>query len=100
MGCPHRCHHCHIRVSLTKRADYFRKERRCPLCKGPLKYDKYRAQKEHKRRGKDGRKVTCFQSSCGYHFPHRRGSLWCHDYKGERTEQQYRERFSMYPEQG
>ena len=91
MGAPHRCYRCNIRHSLRKRVDLYVRQPRCPSCRGPLHFDNYRALKEHQRRDKEGMKVTC---TCGgYHFPHRRRSLWCRFYPGERTEAHFEARF-------
>jgi len=70
MSYPYRCSKpgCRKRIALKQKIEQYVDGKNCPACgKDSLKLD------TNKRR--EGRRMRC---SCdGYHFPHRKGSLWC-----------------------
>ncbi len=67
----YRCTHddCRRRVILTRRLERYVRTPKCPGCDRPLTGREDRAVKLQRRR----LRCTCD----GYHFPHRRGSLYC-----------------------
>ena len=68
---------CGGRRSLKKLIDFYVVRPKCPRCRSDgLTLDKHRMRKEV---GKGADTCMCD----GLHFPHRRGSMWCCEYKGE-----------------
>ncbi len=87
----YRCTHddCRRRVILARRVEkYFRKPK-CHGCGREITGREDRAL--YRQRARE----TC---TCdGYHFPHRRGSIWCNHSARRPTEQQYEQRFRGAP---
>lgn len=75
---------CRKRYSFHKPIDEYATDRLCS-CGGELKHDP----EPHIRAKRD--RCNCD----GYHFPHRRGSLWCNHFEGERIEDDYNDRYQQ-----
>lgn len=81
---------CGGRKTLKKQIEFFAKEPKCPNCKNAtLRLDKWRMKNEV-----NGNGDTC---NCdGYHFPHRKGSMWCRETTSPPTDEDYRDRYNAY----
>lgn len=72
----YRCTHdgCRLRVALLHRLEWYKRPPKCKGCGRPLDG------KEDKAVKKQRKKLRCDCS--GHHYPHRRGSKWCNEYRG------------------
>jgi len=88
MSYPYRCTRrtCRKRVTLKKHKEAYQRPKYCHECKGNIKFDRW--QKAERKKSK------CLCD--GYHFPHRKGSLWCREYKGKLTDKLLAERWRAY----
>ena len=68
-----RCKACATRRALSKPLTHYLRQPACRSCGGELRPDKWMNKRNTK-----AMTCTCDGHGPGYHYPHRRGSVWCY----------------------
>ena len=68
-----RCRSCDHRQALSKPVEQYTRQPHCRVCGGVLRPDKWMNERNTK-----AMTCTCDGHGPGYHYPHRRGSVWCY----------------------